>query len=158
MKYLGHLSIHDPFYGYLRQNIVPLLDADLNSPHFRVYRLLASTMSISMRSGTVTFELSENFLAAFLISIQKLHFIIWSANTITSVICAVLALPVTHITWFVLLAAMRTSIRCWSGILLWHTPRGIHCRGNQKRRAGRSFSEAHVARLFSCHIAQSHGA
>lgn len=42
MKYLGHLSIHDPFYGYLRQNIVPLLDADLNSPNFRVYRLLAS--------------------------------------------------------------------------------------------------------------------
>ena len=42
MKYLGHLSTDDPFYEYLRQTIVPLLDGSLNSPDFRVYRLPAS--------------------------------------------------------------------------------------------------------------------
>ena len=42
MKYLGHLSTDDPFYEYLRQTIVPLLDDSLNSPEFRVYRLPAS--------------------------------------------------------------------------------------------------------------------
>ncbi len=42
MKYLGHLSAHDPFYAYLRQDIVPQLDASLNSLDFRVYQLPAS--------------------------------------------------------------------------------------------------------------------
>lgn len=42
MKYLGHLSTNDPFYGYLRHDIIPLLGERLNSPDFRVYRLPAS--------------------------------------------------------------------------------------------------------------------
>jgi aminoglycoside phosphotransferase (APT) family kinase protein len=42
MKYLGHLPTHDPFYAYLRRDIVPQLDANLKSPDFRVYRLPAS--------------------------------------------------------------------------------------------------------------------
>jgi len=42
MKYLGHLSQGDPFYGYLRHDILPMLDVTLNSPDFRVYGLPAS--------------------------------------------------------------------------------------------------------------------
>jgi serine/threonine protein kinase len=43
MKYLGHLSRHDPFYRYLRHDIFPMLNAKLEkSPDFRVYRLPAS--------------------------------------------------------------------------------------------------------------------
>lgn len=43
MKYLGHLSRDDPFYGYLRHDIFPILNIGLDkSPDFRVYRLPAS--------------------------------------------------------------------------------------------------------------------
>jgi aminoglycoside phosphotransferase (APT) family kinase protein len=42
MKYLGHLSTNDPFYTYLRNDIVPLLEVGINSPDFRVYQLPAS--------------------------------------------------------------------------------------------------------------------
>ncbi len=42
MKYLGHLSTGDPFYAYLRHDIIPLLGDSPASPDFRVYRLPAS--------------------------------------------------------------------------------------------------------------------
>ena len=42
MKYLGRLSTSDPFYTYLRNDIVPLLGVGVNSPDFRVYQLPAS--------------------------------------------------------------------------------------------------------------------
>ena len=42
MKYLGHLPVNDPFHAYLRNDIIPLLGIDLNSPRFRVYQLPAS--------------------------------------------------------------------------------------------------------------------
>jgi aminoglycoside phosphotransferase (APT) family kinase protein len=42
MKYLGHLSTNDPFYTYLRNDIVPLLGVDVSSLDFRVYQLPAS--------------------------------------------------------------------------------------------------------------------
>ena len=42
MRYLGHLQINDPLYGYLRYDILPLLNGDAHSPHFRVYQLPAS--------------------------------------------------------------------------------------------------------------------
>jgi len=41
MKYLGHLSTDDPFYEYLRHDILPALHA-VNHPDFRVYELRAS--------------------------------------------------------------------------------------------------------------------
>lgn len=42
MKYLGHLPTDDPFYAYLRYDILPLLGVDARSPDFRVYQLPAS--------------------------------------------------------------------------------------------------------------------
>lgn len=42
MKYLGYLQENDPFYGYLRYDILPILDADVQAPRFRVYQLPAS--------------------------------------------------------------------------------------------------------------------
>lgn len=42
MKYLGHLPVNDPLYGYLRYDILPLFNVDVHSPHFRVYQLPAS--------------------------------------------------------------------------------------------------------------------
>lgn len=45
MKYLGHLPVDDPFYGYLRYDIVPLLGNGMDNhraPEFRVYSLPAS--------------------------------------------------------------------------------------------------------------------
>lgn len=46
MKYIGHLSTSDPFYGYLRYDILPLLGhgtgAGHRAPEFRVYGLPAS--------------------------------------------------------------------------------------------------------------------
>lgn len=45
MKYLGHLESHDPFYGYLRHDILPLLAASspARAPEFRVFQLPASS-------------------------------------------------------------------------------------------------------------------
>lgn len=42
MKYLGHLSEKDPFYGYLRYDILPQLGVNGGCPDFRVYRIKAS--------------------------------------------------------------------------------------------------------------------
>ena len=42
MKYLGHLSKIDPFYGYLRYDILPQLAGNGGSPDFRVYKIKAS--------------------------------------------------------------------------------------------------------------------
>ncbi|SCX90727.1 Phosphotransferase enzyme family protein [Nitrosospira sp. Nl5] len=44
MKYIGQLPAGDPFYGYLRYDILPLLGTDAKSgvPEFRVYKLPAS--------------------------------------------------------------------------------------------------------------------
>ena len=42
MKYLGYLQENDPFYGYLRYDILPLLDVDGQAPRFRVCQLPAS--------------------------------------------------------------------------------------------------------------------
>ncbi|MBA4142454.1 MAG: phosphotransferase [Nitrosospira sp.] len=42
MRYLGHLSADEPLYRYLRDDIVPLLGAHLNSPEFGIYQLPAS--------------------------------------------------------------------------------------------------------------------
>lgn len=46
MKYTGQLSTSDPFYGYLRYDILPLLSlgtgAGHSAPEFRVYKLPAS--------------------------------------------------------------------------------------------------------------------
>ncbi len=45
MKYLGHLAVDDPFYGYLRYDIVPQLDkgvAGHGVPEFKVFKLPAS--------------------------------------------------------------------------------------------------------------------
>jgi aminoglycoside phosphotransferase (APT) family kinase protein len=45
MKYLGHLDTHDPFYSYLRQDILPLLPSGSLAcpPGFRVFQLPASS-------------------------------------------------------------------------------------------------------------------
>jgi aminoglycoside phosphotransferase (APT) family kinase protein len=45
MKYLGHLEPRDPFYDYLRRDILPLLPADSPGcpPRFRVFQLPASS-------------------------------------------------------------------------------------------------------------------
>jgi len=45
MKYLGHLETHDPFYSYLRHDILPLLRAGSLAcpPRFRVFQLPASS-------------------------------------------------------------------------------------------------------------------
>jgi aminoglycoside phosphotransferase (APT) family kinase protein len=45
MKYLGHLEPHDPFYGYLRYDILPLLPtgSPACAPGFRVFQLPASS-------------------------------------------------------------------------------------------------------------------
>jgi aminoglycoside phosphotransferase (APT) family kinase protein len=42
MKYLGHLPADDPFFAYLRCDILPLLSVDASFPDFRVYQLPAS--------------------------------------------------------------------------------------------------------------------
>lgn len=42
MEYLGHLSTDDPFYAYLRDDIIPQLNVRVDSPNFRVFRLPAS--------------------------------------------------------------------------------------------------------------------
>ena len=45
MKYLGHLDTRDPFYRYLRDDILPLLAAGSLAcpPGFRVFQLPASS-------------------------------------------------------------------------------------------------------------------
>ncbi|HVW64275.1 MAG TPA: phosphotransferase [Nitrosospira sp.] len=45
MRYLGHLETHDPFYSYLRHDILPLLSAGtpVHIPEFRVFQLPASS-------------------------------------------------------------------------------------------------------------------
>lgn len=42
MKYLGHLSPQDPFYGYLRHDILPLIGVGGITPDFRVVGMQAS--------------------------------------------------------------------------------------------------------------------
>jgi aminoglycoside phosphotransferase (APT) family kinase protein len=42
MNYLGHLSIEDPLYGYLRYDILPQLGVAGSAPDFRVYGIQAS--------------------------------------------------------------------------------------------------------------------
>ncbi len=42
MRYLGHLPIKDPLYGYLSDDILPRLSASGHSPVFRVYQIPAS--------------------------------------------------------------------------------------------------------------------
>jgi hypothetical protein len=42
MKYCGHLSKKDPFYGYLRYDVLPQLGFNNTLPDFRVYMLQAS--------------------------------------------------------------------------------------------------------------------
>jgi aminoglycoside phosphotransferase (APT) family kinase protein len=42
MRYLGHLQASDPFYAYLRHDILPLLNVERDVSHFRVYQFPAS--------------------------------------------------------------------------------------------------------------------
>jgi aminoglycoside phosphotransferase (APT) family kinase protein len=42
LKYLGYLSQNDPLYGYLRHDILPQMGSRESTPHFRVYKALAS--------------------------------------------------------------------------------------------------------------------
>jgi hypothetical protein len=41
MRHVGHLSLEDPLYGYLRDDILPRMDVHGN-PDFRVYKINAS--------------------------------------------------------------------------------------------------------------------
>lgn len=42
MIYLGHLSAHDPLYGYLRQEVLPQMGLNGADPDFRVFQIQAS--------------------------------------------------------------------------------------------------------------------
>ena len=41
-KYVGHLSRHDPLYGFLAWDILRRIDVSVGDPEFRVFRLVAS--------------------------------------------------------------------------------------------------------------------
>ncbi len=73
--------------------------------------------------------------------------------------CAVSALPVIRITLFVLLAEMPISIRCWSrNTVMPHRSAEFIVRAIRKGERDALFQKLTVARLFSRHVAQSHGA